>query len=88
MKIVPSNQWTMEKRGTKCDKQQLTAVFACTMSGNLQRMLLTLPIAGLMKVSYLENVIVPYVKQERKALELKGDHCALALFDVSNLTNP
>ena len=69
LKIVPSNQWTMEKRGTKCveiagedDKRQITAVFACAMSGNtvdLQRMLLTLPMTGLMKVSYLDNVIVP-----------------------------
>ena len=40
MKIVPSNQWTMEKRGTKRveiadkdDKRQITAVFACTLSG-------------------------------------------------------
>ena len=39
MKIVPSSQWTMEKRGTKHveiagieDKCQITAVFACTMS--------------------------------------------------------
>ena len=33
-------------------------------------------------ISYLENVIVPYVKRERKALNLKDDHSALALFDV------
>ena len=40
MKIVPSSQWTMEKRGTKRveigavdDKRQITAVFACSMSG-------------------------------------------------------
>jgi len=40
MKIVPSSQWTMEKRGTKRveitgkeDKCQITAVIACTMSG-------------------------------------------------------
>ena len=40
MKIVPSSQWTMEKRDTKRveitgkeDKRQITAVFACTMSG-------------------------------------------------------
>ena len=40
MKIVPSNQWMMEKRGTKHveiagkdDKRQITAVFASTMSG-------------------------------------------------------
>jgi len=32
-------------------------------------------------ISYLQNVIVPYVKEERKALKLKDDHCALALFD-------
>ena len=32
-------------------------------------------------IAYLENVIIPYVK-ERKALKLKDDHCALALFDV------
>jgi len=30
-------------------------------------------------ISYLQNVIVPYVKQERKALKLSD---ALALFDV------
>ena len=41
MKIVPSSKWTMEKKGTKRveiaaidDKRQITAVFACTMSGN------------------------------------------------------
>ena len=40
MKIVPSNQWTMEKKETKRvevaavdDKQQITAIFACSMSG-------------------------------------------------------
>jgi len=40
-KIVPSSQWTMEKRGTKRveiaainDKRQITAIFACTLSGN------------------------------------------------------
>ena len=40
MKIIPSSQWTMEKRGTKRveiagveDKRQITAAFACTMSG-------------------------------------------------------
>ena len=40
MKIVPSSQWTMENRGTKYveiagidDKCQITAAFACTMSG-------------------------------------------------------
>jgi len=33
-------------------------------------------------ISLLENVIIPYVKQERKALKLHHDHCALALFDV------
>ena len=40
MKIVPSSQWTMEKKGTKRveivavdDKRQITAVFACSMSG-------------------------------------------------------
>ena len=40
MKIISSSQWTMEKRGTKRveiagveDKRQITAVFACTMSG-------------------------------------------------------
>ena len=40
MKIVPSCTWTMEKRGTKRveikgvdDKRQITAVFACTVSG-------------------------------------------------------
>ena len=32
-------------------------------------------------ISYLQNVIVPFVKEERKALKLKDDHCALALFD-------
>ena len=37
---VPSSSWTMEKRGTKRievshidDKRQITAVFACTLSG-------------------------------------------------------
>ena len=41
MKIVPSSNWTMEKKGTKRveiaaidDKRQITALFACTMSGN------------------------------------------------------
>ena len=29
-------------------------------------------------ISYLENVFVPYVKRERKALNLKDDHNALA----------
>ena len=40
MKIMPSNQWTMEKRkikrveiAGKDDKRQVTAVFACMMSG-------------------------------------------------------
>ena len=40
MKIVPSVSWTMEKRGTKRveisrvdDKCQITAVFACSLSG-------------------------------------------------------
>lgn len=40
MKIVLSSNWTMEKKGTKRveiaaidDKRQITAVFACTMSG-------------------------------------------------------
>lgn len=40
MKIVPSASWTMEKRGTKRveisakdDKRQITAVFACSLSG-------------------------------------------------------
>ena len=40
MKIVPSCSWTMEKRGTKRveikgidDKRQITALFACTLSG-------------------------------------------------------
>ena len=40
MKIIPSSQWTMEKRGTKRveiagvkDKRQIMAAFACTMSG-------------------------------------------------------
>ena len=33
-------------------------------------------------ISYLQNMIVPYVKQGRKALKLNDDHCALALFDV------
>ena len=40
MKIVPSTNWTMEKKGTKRveiagidDKWQITAVFACAMSG-------------------------------------------------------
>ena len=40
MKIVPLS-WMMEKQGTKCveiaaadDKRQITAVFACSMSGN------------------------------------------------------
>ena len=41
MKIVPSSAWTMEKKGTKRveivaadDKRQITAVFACSLSGN------------------------------------------------------
>ena len=40
IKIVPSSQWTMEKKRTKRveiaavdDKRQITAVFACSMSG-------------------------------------------------------
>lgn len=40
MKIVPSSSWTMEKKGTKRveivaadDKRQITAVFACSLSG-------------------------------------------------------
>ena len=49
MKIVPSSNWTLEKKGTKRveiaaidDKWQITAVFACTMSvstkaANIQR---------------------------------------------------
>ena len=39
-KIVPSSQWTMEKKGTKRveivamdDKRQITAIFGCTLSG-------------------------------------------------------
>ena len=115
MKIVPSSQWTMEKRGTKRveiagidDKRQITAIFACTMSGNF------LPMQLIYKgttrkclpkhvdfssdwdvtftsnhwanestiIAYLENVIIPYVKKERKVLKLKDDHCALTLFDV------
>ena len=42
MKLVPFSSWTMEKRGTKRveisatdDKWQITAVFACSLSGNL-----------------------------------------------------
>ena len=41
IKIVPSSNWTMEKKGTKRveiaaidDKRQITALFACTISGN------------------------------------------------------
>jgi len=41
MKIIPSTNWTMEKKGTKSveiagidDKWQITAAFACAMSGN------------------------------------------------------
>jgi hypothetical protein len=41
MKIVPSCAWTMEKKGTKRveiaasdDKRQITAVFACSLSGD------------------------------------------------------
>ena len=41
MKIVPSSAWTMEKKGTKRveiaasdDKRQITAIFACSLSGN------------------------------------------------------
>ena len=41
MKIVPSSAWTMEKKGTKRveivaadDKRQITAVFACSLTGN------------------------------------------------------
>ena len=40
VKIVPSSQWTMEKRGTKRveiagidDKCQISAILVCTMSG-------------------------------------------------------
>lgn len=40
MKIVTFSSWTMEKRGTKRveiegidDKRQITAMFACTLSG-------------------------------------------------------
>lgn len=40
IKIVPSSSWTMEKRGTKRveiegldDKRQITAVFACSLTG-------------------------------------------------------
>ena len=40
MKIVPSSSWTMEKCGTKHveiaaadDKQQITALFTCTATG-------------------------------------------------------
>ena len=40
VKVIPSASWTMEKRGlkrveisAKDDKRQITAVFACTMSG-------------------------------------------------------
>jgi len=40
MKIIPSTNWTMEKKGTKRvelagidDKRQITAVFACAMPG-------------------------------------------------------
>ena len=33
-------------------------------------------------IAYLENMIIPYVKKERKALKLKEDHCALILYDV------
>lgn len=39
-KIVPSSQWTKEKKGTKRveivdmdDKRQITAIFGCTLSG-------------------------------------------------------
>ena len=41
MKIVPSSQWTMEKKGNKRieivatdDKRQITAVFACSLAGS------------------------------------------------------
>ena len=42
----------------------------------------SLPITGLTKVPQLENIIIPYVKRERKALNLKDDHCALALIGI------
>ena len=41
LKIAPSSNWTMEKRGTKRveisavdDKRQITAVFGCTLAGD------------------------------------------------------
>ena len=41
IQLVPSSSWTIERKGTKCveisalnDKRQITAVFACTLSGS------------------------------------------------------
>ena len=114
-KIVPSSQWTMEKKGTKRveiaavdDKRQITATFACTLSGKF------LPIQLIYQgttsqclpknvsfpsdwhithtanhwanetttITYIENIIIPYVQKERALLGLNDDHCALVLFDV------
>ena len=49
-KIVPSSQWTMERKGTKRveiaavdDKRQITAIFACTLSGKISAHAVNIP---------------------------------------------
>ena len=64
MKVVPSSAWTMEKRGTKRveisaldDKRQITAVFACSMSGKF--LPIQLIYKGTTKKCFPKNVSFP-----------------------------
>ena len=81
MKIVPSSQWTMEKSSWSIKVQQRN-VYWSVLIFHLAGISPSLPNTGLMKAQQFQNVIVPYLKKERKALKLNDGHCALTLFDV------
>ena len=115
LKLVPSSDWTMEKKGTKRieiiaidDKRQITCVLACTMSGHF------LPVQLIYQgttpkchpnsvpfpddwhithsanhwaneqttIEYINKIILPYVIQKRKELNLDDSHSALVIFDM------
>ena len=111
---VPVSSWTMEKQGARRveivgvdDKQQITAVFSCSMAGDF------LPIQVIYKGTtsrclpsytfpsdwhithsinhwsndttmqgYIEKLLLPYIKNKRKELQLEPDYPALVMFDV------
>ena len=113
IQYVPTASWTMEQEGTrrveiagKDDKRQITAVLACTMSGDLLPLQLVyqgktprcLPQVEFptkwhitytenhwcnqvtMK-EYINNIILPYVKQKREDLMFSVDYPAVVIFD-------